>query len=107
MKKEDIIPYTNKFITVTLADGSQHSGYISNPKDFEIGIIENPVLKLINGFFTEDVDISNIVTLSVADRMDTVSIPVIDLKSGYEVEDDTDRKLDEMFTDAIENKDGM
>ena len=59
MEKEDLLPYVNKFITAVLGDGSEHSGYISNPEDFKSGEA-GEVLKLINGMMTDEIPVEEI-----------------------------------------------
>lgn len=83
MKKEDITPYLNKFITVIMKDTSEHTGYVSNPREFMDSEDENPVLILLNGVFTEEVHISEIERIELPERENTVSIPAVDLKDGY------------------------
>ena len=82
MEKEDLLPYLNKFITAVLVDGSEHSGYISNPEDFKSGEA-GEVLKLINGMMTDEIPVEEIREIILPAREDTVAVPVIDLKEGY------------------------
>lgn len=83
MNKEELLPYLNKFITVILEDGSEHTGYVTNPKEFIESEEEDPILILLNGMFTEEVHIAHIREILLPDRENTVSIPAVDLKDGY------------------------
>ncbi|MEE3488686.1 MAG: hypothetical protein VZT48_11360 [Bulleidia sp.] len=84
MKRKEILPYLNKFISVILLDGSEHSGYISNPSDItNAGEDDDVQVSLLNGFFAESVSLRDICFLSLPQRDETVNIPVVDLKSGY------------------------
>ncbi|MBR0214630.1 MAG: hypothetical protein IJL95_07890 [Solobacterium sp.] len=82
MEKEDLLPYLNKFITAVLEDGSEHSGYISNPEDFKSGE-EGKILKLINGMMVDEIPVEQIREIVLPAREDTVAVPVVDLKEGY------------------------
>ncbi len=86
MDHRDIIPYLNKFITVTLDDGSQRSGYVTNPRAIREPVSEDPELDLVNGFFTEQVPLSRVVSVSVETREDNAALPVVDLKKGFSAE---------------------
>ncbi|MBR2825675.1 MAG: hypothetical protein IKE51_05375 [Solobacterium sp.] len=83
MKKDELIPYLNKFITVILKNTSEHTGYVSNAKEIIEAEEEDVVLKLINGMFTEEVPISEIESIELPERENTVSIPTIELTDGY------------------------
>ncbi len=83
MKAEDLKPYLTKFITAKLDDGSEHTGYITNPEDFDVPS-DDVQVKLINGLYTENIDISRIKELYMPVREDTVSLPVINLTEGYQ-----------------------
>ena len=50
MNRETLLPHLNQFMTVTMADGSNHSSYISNVKEIQEGG-ENPEVQLVNGLF--------------------------------------------------------
>ncbi|MCR5230367.1 MAG: hypothetical protein K6D03_09590 [Solobacterium sp.] len=80
MTSKDLEPYLTKFVMITSCDGVQHSGYISNPRQIRSG---DPEVRLVNGLYTESVKIEDILMIDLAQRQDTVSIPVIDLKEGY------------------------
>lgn len=83
MTSRDILPFINEFITVTLKDGSQRSGYIANNDSFRKDVDSVTVLELINGFFRDSVALEDIVRVDPSARDETISIPVIDLKEGY------------------------
>lgn len=67
---------TQKFIQVTLTDGSVHAGYIGNPEDFRNEMPEEMIL--INGLLRDKVSLSDIVDVEFPPREDTTSIPVVD-----------------------------
>lgn len=83
MKKDELLPYLNKFITVVLKNTSEHTGYVSNAKEIIESEDEDVILELINGMFTEEVPISEIVYIELPERENTVSIPTIELTNGY------------------------
>ena len=83
MNKEDLLPHLNQFITVTLANGSNHSGYISNVKEIQEGG-EDPEIQLVNGLLVETVRLEDITEITFPAREETTSLPVIDLTKGYE-----------------------
>ncbi|MBQ1325501.1 MAG: hypothetical protein IIY52_05730 [Solobacterium sp.] len=83
MNKEELLPHLNQFITVTLTDGSNHSGYISNVKEIQEGG-EDLVVQLVNGLFVETVRLEDITEITFPAREETTSLPVIDLAKGYE-----------------------
>lgn len=83
MKREEFKPYLRMFISAVLEDGSERSGYISNYDDFEHGTSDDINLVLVNGFYSESVPIAKVVQVKLPAREDTVSIPVVDWKSGY------------------------
>ena len=83
MNSQDLLPFLSKFITVTLDDGSQRSGYVSNPQQIKHPSSDDPELCLVNGFFTEHVSVSRIINIEVPNRVETVSLPVVDMKKGY------------------------
>lgn len=83
MKKEDILPHLNRFITVTLNDGSNHSGYISNTKEIKEAATEEVQVTLVNGLFVETVLLTKVVDISFPDREETTSLPVKEISKGY------------------------
>ena len=88
MDRDQVLPYLNKFITVTLQDGSIRSGYVTNPQDFK-SPEDNPVeLDLVIGFLIEILPLDQIVKIEIQNRENTVSLPVVDLKKGYGVEEE-------------------
>ena len=84
MKIEDILPYLQKFVTVTEIDGTAHSGYIANADEIRNCTDAQITVQLLNGFFQEAIASEQIVSIQETAREETVSIPVIDLKKGYE-----------------------
>ncbi len=87
MDHKQVIPFLQSFVTVVKTDGSQHSGFISNYTEIKNSTADDISVKLINGMYTEAIPLSDIDTMMVADRENTVSIPVIDLKDGYQFKD--------------------
>lgn len=83
MTSRDIFPFINEFITVTLKDGSQRSGYVANNDAFRKDVDSVKNLELINGFFRESVRLEDIVSVDPSARDETISIPVVGLKDGY------------------------
>jgi hypothetical protein len=83
MTSRDIFPFINEFITVTLKDGSQRSGYVANNDAFRKDVDSVKNLELINGFFRESVRLEDIVSVDPSARDETISVPVVGLKDGY------------------------
>ena len=77
MKREELLPHLNQFMTVTLTDGSCYSGYIVNAKEIQNNISEDLEVQLINGLLIETVQLSEITEISFPAREETASIPVI------------------------------
>lgn len=77
MEKIDLKPYLNKFITVTLDDGKEESGFIANPDAFRQETDDNAVLVLLNGLLNAEVRVSRIVAVRESVREDTVKIPIV------------------------------
>ncbi len=65
-----------KFIQVTLDDGSVHAGYIGNPEDFQ-GETMPAQMVLINGLLRDTVEISRIVDVEFPKREETTKIPIV------------------------------
>ena len=80
MNTIDLTPYINKFITVTLDDGKEESGFISNPEEFKEKTDPNSILVLLNGLMNAEVQVSRIVAVRESVREDTVKVPVV----GYD-----------------------
>lgn len=99
MNKNEIKPYLRQFVTATCVDGRSCSGYIANPD--EIMNSEDPeiLVHFINGMFTEEFPLNEINSIKLQKREDTVSIPVVGLKPGYEVSssmlDDINKEIDD------------
>ena len=77
MKREEILPYLNQFMTVTLTDGSSYSGYVVNAKEIQEAISDDLEVQLINGLLVETVRLSEITEIRFPAREETASIPVI------------------------------
>jgi hypothetical protein len=104
MKAVELAPYLQKFITVTLNDGTEISGYISNPEDFRNHLDDDGQVTLVNGLQNSVTEISRIVKVEVAVREDTTEIPVF----GETVEasrrrqkEDFNTRLDELFDKSL------
>lgn len=65
-----------KFIQVTLDDGTVHAGYIGNPDDFK-GETMPEKMVLINGLMRDEVEISRVVDVQFPKREDTTKIPIV------------------------------
>ena len=85
MKREDLLEHLNKFMTVTLTDGTHTSGYISNVQEIREGEGDLEV-QLVNGLLVETVRLGDIAEISYPAREETTSLPVIDVTKGYERE---------------------
>ena len=77
MKREEILPYLNQFMTVTLADGSCYSGYIVNAKEIRNDLSDDLEVQLINGLIIEKARLEDIVSISFPVREETTNLPVI------------------------------
>jgi len=77
MENRDFFDYLNKYITVTLDDGTEHSGFVANPKDFQSDT-QQLSLDLLNGLMKDTVQVDKIVKIRQSVREDTLSLPVID-----------------------------
>ena len=84
MVKEEILPYLNRFITLILINGSEHTGFVANSKAVkEAPEGEDVQIQLINGIFHDEVWLSEVAELRLPAREETVSIPIKDIKEGY------------------------
>lgn len=112
MRAEELIPYLTKFVTVTLDDFSEVSGYISNPNDFKT-LDDSINMVLVNGLQNSQVPISRIVDICEAVREDTTQIPIVqessDLvsrtnkkKKAAAFNDRLDELLDKSLSDTLE-----
>lgn len=104
MDPKDLTPYINKFISVTLDDGSTVSGYVSNPGDFSSGDDENGEKKilLLNGLLHSEILISRIRDISLPEREDTIHIPVVNTDGITIVPKKTlDEQLDDLFRQSL------
>ena len=87
MKKAELLPFLNRFVTIALRNGSEHTGYISNPQEIrQIGEDDDVNIRLLNGMLTDYVNLSDVLFVKQAEREETTQIPVISLKEGYKVE---------------------
>ncbi len=120
MKKNELKPYLNQFITVEMKDRRVASGYVSNPDEVMNALENTEVLKLLNGMFTEDLSLKDVESIRLQNREDTVSVPVVGLKPGYEtkktlleeIEQDIDayleqEKIEDEELKQIKEKDGF
>lgn len=112
MRAEELIPYLTKFVTVTLDDFSEVSGYISNPNDFKT-LDDSINMVLVNGLQNSQVPISRIIDICEAVREDTTQIPIVqessDLvsrtnkkKKAAAFNDRLDELLDKSLSDTLE-----
>lgn len=65
-----------KFIQVTLDDGTKHAGYIGNPEDFKGEEMPDHMV-LVNGLLRDSVDLSRVVDVEFPKREDTTKIPIV------------------------------
>lgn len=77
MKPDDFLPYLTKFIQVRLDDGTTDAGYVANPHDFKTAPYDHMKVRLINGLFQTDIDISRIRSITQVQREDTTKIPIL------------------------------
>lgn len=112
MRAEELIPYLTKFVTVTLDDFSEVSGYISNPNDFKT-LDDSINMVLVNGLQNSQVPISRIIDICEAVREDTTQITIVqessDLvsrtnkkKKAAAFNDRLDELLDKSLSDTLE-----
>ncbi|MBR2668880.1 MAG: hypothetical protein IKE36_03680 [Solobacterium sp.] len=83
MKREELLPHLNQFMTVTLTDGSCYSGYIVNAKEIQNNLSDDLEVQLINGLLVETMWLSEITEISFPAREETASIPVMKEVTGY------------------------
>lgn len=113
MNTQEIYAYLTKFVTVTLDDGSEVSGYISNPD--EIRHAEGDVdVVLVNGLQNSQVPASRIIDIHESVREETTEIPIIteasDLvtrmnkKTSALLNDKLDELFDKSLSDTLEVK---
>ena len=101
MEAKDLAPYTRKFISAILDDGSVVSGYVSNPDDFS-GSEEGQKILLLNGLLHSEIQISRIVRVIVPDREDTTHIPIVDTEGVViKPKKSLDEQLDELFQQSL------
>ncbi|MCH4012813.1 MAG: hypothetical protein LKE64_00570 [Solobacterium sp.] len=107
MDAEELRPYLARFVTVTLDDGTEISGYIANPEDFRKDNAKADQIRLVNGLQNSITEISRIIDIKVVNRQDTTEIPVIGESSDVvsrmkkKQSQDFDEKLDELFDKSL------
>lgn len=74
--RELIRTLLQKFIQVTLDDGSVHAGYIGNPEDFKNDEMPDEMV-LINGLMKDRVKVSQVIDVQFPKREDTTKIPIV------------------------------
>ena len=104
MDAEELRPYLARFVTVTLDDGTEISGYIANPEDFRKENAEANQIRLVNGLQNSITEISRIIDIKAVNRQE---IPVIGESSDVvsrmkkKQSEDFDEKLDELFDKSL------
>lgn len=102
MEIQEIQQYIQKFITVTLDDGSKVSGYISNVE--ELRNYSAQTLELVNGLQASSVQISRILDIVEAIREDTLEIPIVtDTDILKKADKPFNDKLDELFSKSMDD----
>lgn len=107
MDAEELRPYLSRFVTVTLDDGTEISGYIANPEDFRKENAKANQIRLVNGLQNSITEISRIIDIKVVNRQDTTEIPVIGESSDVvsrmkkKQPQDFDEKLEELFDKSL------
>lgn len=107
MDAEELRPYLARFVTVTLDDGTEISGYIANPEDFRKENAKANQIRLVNGLQNSITEISRIIDIKVVNRQDTTEIPVIGESSDVvsrmkkKQPQDFDEKLEELFDKSL------
>jgi hypothetical protein len=84
MDRKAVLPFLQFFVTAVMEDGSEHSGFISNYDEIKNADSDDIGIKLLNGMYVETIPLAKITSMMVSDRENTTSIPVIDLKNGYQ-----------------------
>ncbi len=75
-QKELMQALTRRFLSLTIDDGTVHSGYIGNPEDFQ-GETMPPTIVLINGLLRDEIEVARVTAVDFPKREDTTSIKVI------------------------------
>lgn len=78
-KKELIRALIQRFIMVKLDDGTMHSGYIGNAKDFKGDELPENII-LVNGLMMDEIHTKDIIDISFPKREETTEIPIIGQK---------------------------
>ena len=106
----DLKPFLTKFITVTLDDGTEESGFVANPDAFKNSDNQDGVLVLLNGLLNAEVKVSRIVDVHESVREDTIKIPIIGFdtplmqEESESINQEIDSKLDELFDMSLEDE---
>lgn len=106
MNAEEITEYLTKFVTVILDDGSEVSGYISNPAEIRNARGDVDVV-LVNGLQNSQIPLARVVGIHEAVREETTEIPIItepsDLVSRMNKKNSAmlDDRLDELFDKSL------
>jgi len=112
MRFIDFKQYLTSFITITLKDGTIHSGFVSNPEMFsnlENDAVLIPDVRLMNGLMTDIVHFEDIDFVELADREDTLSLKMI-LSDKEEVinndpeESDFEKMMDSLKRLVVQGK---
>lgn len=113
MDTKEIYAYLTKFVTVTLDDGSEVSGYISNPDEIRHAAGDVNVV-LVNGLQNSQVPAARITGIHESVREETTEIPIIteasDLvsrmnkKTSALLNDKLDELFDKSLSDTLEVK---
>ena len=111
MNTDVIKEYVTKFVTVILDDGSEVSGYITNPDEIKNAEGDVDVL-LVNGFQNSQVPSWRIKEIHEAVREDTTEIPIIsessnlvsrmNKKKSQELNDQLDDLLRKSLSETLE-----
>ncbi len=103
MNREEILPYLNKFITVTLDDGTADSGYVANPKDFLNESDDDLHLALLNGLFQTEIPIRRIIRIEQSVREETTKIPILGFDEEPVIPPTIDEQIDELYEKSLED----
>lgn len=111
MEAGEITPYTARFVTVTLDDGTEISGYIANAEEFRKDPDHVTHITLVNGLQNSVTEIERIIDIKAVKRQDTTEIPVVGESSDVtslvrrreeqKKSQSFDEKLDELFDKSL------
>lgn len=97
MRLIDFKQYLTSFITITLTDGTEHSGFVSNPDDFyslKNDAVTIPDVRLMNGLMSDIVHFDDIDYIELADREDTLSLKMLLTEQTEKKKETTDEESD-------------